>query len=102
MKAVFLAPQALADLEEILDYIAQDNPHAALRWVDYLEDQCDSLGANPKRGPKRDELRQGVRVLPVRGYLIFYRETVRYVEVITIVHGARDPQFIAERIQNTI
>jgi plasmid stabilization system protein ParE len=46
-------PQARADLVEIADFIAQDNPDAAARFVPALEATYDKLVALPGMGSVR-------------------------------------------------
>lgn len=40
-------PDALQDLEAIHDYIADDNPEAAGRFIAFLRDRCAFLADNP-------------------------------------------------------
>ena len=42
--------EALADLQSIHDYIAQDSPPGALRFVDRLEEHCILLADYPELG----------------------------------------------------
>ena len=90
MAHYFLTPQALQDLEEIHDYIADDSAGAALRFINLLERKCKSLGLTPAMGRRREELASNLRSLPVRKYVIFYRQNKERVEIIRILHGARD------------
>jgi plasmid stabilization system protein ParE len=40
---IIFAPQALEELEQIVRFIAQDDPQAAIRFGDYLVDRAESL-----------------------------------------------------------
>lgn len=88
---VVLAEAAKADLIEIAEYIRPDNPARAASFVDELLDRCDALGDAPLAYPlvPRYE-RHGIRRAVHRDYLIFYRVREDRVEVIHILHGARD------------
>ena len=44
-------------------------------------------------GPRSDIV-PGVRSFPVGNYLIFYRETGQGIEIIRVLHGARNLDFI--------
>lgn len=55
-RSVRFAPEAVADLEEIWYYIAQDNIAAANRLVESIRDECRLLLSSPGLGRKRDEL----------------------------------------------
>src|SRR5262252_4251542 len=88
--------QAKADLIEIADYIAADNPEAAERFLDAAEAAFDRLAALPSIGltvPFQSALAQGLRVWRVEGFercLIFYRPAESGIEVVRVLHAARD------------
>ncbi len=83
------APQD--DLEAIRSFIAADNPTRAASFVDELLERCESLADAPETFPlvARYE-RHGIRRRVHRHYLIFYRITGPVVDVLHILHGARD------------
>ena len=90
---VILSPLALADLEQIVRYIARHDPPVAGRLGTRLLDQAETLCDLPHRGgPVRR--RPGVRKLVLRPYLIFYRvdDAARRVDVLRFWHGAQDPR----------
>ena len=90
MKLVF-TDEAKADLLHIGESIAEDNPVRAFTFVDELEDRCARLTGMPRAYPlvPRHE-NSGVRRVPHGDYLIFYRVTADTVEILHILHGARD------------
>lgn len=90
MKRVRVTPLASSDLGEIEEYISQDNPEAALKLVQEIRSKCEMLGNHPEAGDKRNRLRPGLRGFPVHNYIIFYRIIDDQVEVLRILHGARD------------
>ena len=47
---IIFAPQALEELEQIVRFIAQDDPQAAIRFGDYLVDRAESLTNFPELG----------------------------------------------------
>ena len=47
---IIFAPQALEELEQIVRFIAQDDPRAAIRFGDYLVDRAESLTNFPELG----------------------------------------------------
>jgi toxin ParE1/3/4 len=89
-------PRALYDVEESAVYIGADNPAAALRFLDAVEATLRLLVENPELGPARRFERSdlaGLRSFPVQGFdkhLVFYRPTERGIEVLRVLHGARD------------
>jgi len=99
---VFVRAQARLDLIDLADFIAQDNPEAAERFIDVAEDTFRFLSDTPGAGCIHqffiEELR-GVRMWPIRGFekhLVFYREISNGVEIIRVIHGARDIPAIFE------
>ena len=88
---VTLSPLALADLEEIVRYVARDDPAAAGRLGQRLLDAAETLCRLPRRGSSVRQ-RPGVKKLLVQPCLIFYRfdEPTRRVEILRCWHGARD------------
>lgn len=90
MKRFKLSETANADLEQIGDYIAQDNQQAAWNFVDRLEVRCQELAERPGTGRKREALSPGLRSATEGDYLIFYEITSYGIEVIRIIHGKRN------------
>ena len=84
--------QASCDLDGIYDYIALDNPIAAASWVGLLKKKCRALARNPGIGRRREDLLPMLRSFPVGSYVIFYRSSPTGIEVIRVLHGARDIQ----------
>ncbi|WP_174279806.1 type II toxin-antitoxin system RelE/ParE family toxin [Sphingomonas bacterium] len=87
---VFFTRQAERNLEEIADWIAQNNPDAAERLIAALRSKALALGSMPRAFPVVDlgpggEYRRRIH----RRYLILYRVSER-VEIIGFVHAARD------------
>ncbi len=77
------------DLDEIIDYIAADNPKAALALYKTFLKQFEYLSLFPEVGRLRKEFQPVVRSLPVGNYVIFFRESSP-LEIIRVLHGARD------------
>ena len=90
--------RAKADLRNLLDYISQDNPKAALDYVEDITVRVDQLGEFPESGKP---YRKGFRVLIVRNHLIFYKHLPRQgaVLVIAVVDGRRDPRSFSKLIE---
>lgn len=89
MRLVF-RPEAEADLQDIHDQIAYDSPARARAFIALLRDRCGPLRQFPEMGRVRDDLRPGLRSLPVDRYVVIYGVFGDVVEIVTIVHGSRD------------
>jgi toxin ParE1/3/4 len=82
---------AIADLAEIVSYIAQDNPDAARALGNNLLDAALSLAQTPYKGSRYQKL-AGIRKLTLRPFKIFYRvnEMRKTVEILRFWHSARN------------
>ena len=90
MKVVFSA-KAERDLEAIADWIARDNPERARSFVAELIHAAKSIGRSPRRYPFVDKEREPKLRRRVHGsYLIFFDVGIDAVEILHVVHGARD------------
>jgi len=78
------------DLVDIWLYIANDSPNNADNFLDQMREKFWSLAEAPQIGSKRDELRSGLRSQPMGAYLIFYFPLHDGIEVVRVLHGARD------------
>lgn len=87
-------PQANEDLLDIWSFIAQDNFDAADRVELAIFRACDMLAGSPLAG----RVRKDVTTLPIRfwvlqpytNYLIVYDSGSRPLQIIRILHAARD------------
>ena len=82
--------RAQRDIDQISDWIAQDNLNAALTWVDELDSKLKMIEANPGIGTDRRDLRRGVRSYAFGNYLIFFKPFKSGIDVLRVIHGARD------------
>ena len=93
MKRFILTPRAKQDLNEIWDYIANDNIEAADRVLNALEKAMIKLARSPGIGHWRAELTdKRHRLFLVYSYLIVYRHETKPLQVIRVLHAARDVQ----------
>jgi len=86
---VRLSARAERDLIDIWFAVAEDSPLTADRFIDKLSERVDGLADFPDRGVLRKEFAAGLRMLIEGNYLILYRVKGDAVEVMRIVHGAR-------------
>ena len=91
MKGSFwISDRATSDLDEIWLYIAQDNPDAADKFIGELASRFPKLASMPQMGRLREELSPGLRSFPIGRHIIFYRPNKDGVEIVRVLHGARD------------
>ncbi len=89
MPVIKRTAQAEADLIDIWLYISHDNPSAADRLLDDIEEACSLLAKHPQLGAARPEIAEACRSFPVGHYLILYRMIPDGIEVVRVSHGTR-------------
>lgn len=93
-------PQARRDLLELADYIARDSLDTAERFLDAAEAAFQLLASTPELGTLcefRSPEAAGIRMWSIRGfenYVVFYRPIEDAVDIVRVIHGARDIQAI--------
>lgn len=89
MRTLF-SRRAEHDLEEIADFIAQDNPRRALTFIGELRRHCTRLAETPLAFPTRPELGADIRCSLHGRYVIFFRAHDDRLLILRILHAARD------------
>jgi toxin ParE1/3/4 len=90
VKVVILA-SAENDLREIGDWIARDNNERAIIFTRDLIAACMAVSDMPRAYPLLPRhAASGVRRKPFRSYLIFYWLKNGAVEILHVIHAARD------------
>ncbi|MBD2501894.1 type II toxin-antitoxin system RelE/ParE family toxin [Anabaena azotica] len=100
MFAIKKRPQAIRDLIDLATYIAQDNLDVSDRFLAAAEATFKQLAKTPGIGricqfvhPSLTEIRQ-ISIKGFNKYLIFYRITESEVDILRVIHGARDIEAI--------
>ena len=87
-------PQALVDLIETAEYLAEDDLEVADRFFDAFETTLEDLRNTPKIGRVRNYRNEvDIRMWFVRGFeksLIFYTENSKEIVILRVIHSARD------------
>lgn len=94
-RALHVRPLATADIDHAAAFLFDENPTAAVSFLDALEAAFGLLVERPGIGsPRYAQLLPGVtlRMWPVKGFphLIFYLDRAGAIEVVRVLHGARD------------
>lgn len=91
MSRYLLTKPALADIEEIVGYIAKDKPGVAKRVGDRFASTFDVLAKNPELGHLREDLTmRPVRFWPVFSYLVVYRAETKPLQILRVLSEYRD------------
>ena len=95
-RRLVITPAADRDVEEIAAYIGRDNATAAQRFISAAMAAFQGLLEMPNIGsrvvtddPRLGRLRHR-RVPRFGNYLVFYRVMDQAVEIVRVLHGARD------------
>jgi toxin ParE1/3/4 len=91
-----ISPRASEDLTEIWSYIADDSVSNADAFIDKLYETIQLLARQPGSGRRREDLASGILSFSFGRYIIFYRVIVSAIEVVRVLHGARDIENIFE------
>lgn len=96
MKKLRYLPKAKDDLTSIALYIAADNPQRAFSFVDEIEQRCRLIAEFPKAARRVNSIAGVVRVVSFKRYLVFYRDSKDAIDVLRVLHSARDIDSILE------
>ncbi len=92
MPRIVRTPRAKADVLSIGRHIAEQSRSrsVAIRFLDKIDAKLKFLAQHPLAGELRPDLAVGVSSFPIGNYVIFYRPSDGGVDVLRILHGARD------------
>jgi plasmid stabilization system protein ParE len=89
-------PEVRRGLDEIWDFICEDNPEAADRLIAEIIDAIDALVPFPHVGHKRPDLTaRPLRFISVRKYLVAYAPEEKRLWVVAVMHGRWNPRLMA-------
>ena len=90
MKKCRFSLEARRDLQGIHDYIAADDPAAALRLIEKIEQSCELLANHPLLGEACEFLAERLRMTAIGNYIVFHRPDDDGSKIVRVIHGARD------------
>ena len=89
-------PQAERDIEECFVYIGEENLDIAVHFLVAVEDSIEAIGRNPFIGKQREFRNLKIKNLRLwlvkdfANYQIYYTVGAEIIEIIRVLHGARD------------
>ena len=90
MAEIEWSSKAENDLNEIIDYIAQDSLEYALSFYEQVREKVENLILFPKMGRIVSELDEpNIRELFLRNYRIIYRISEKKIQIVRLFHGSR-------------
>ena len=90
MNQYIISTEAIRDMEQILDYLANTNINAGEKFLEEFSKKCRYLTEFPLMGRSYREIRPYLRGLPMKNYIIFYRLSEQGLEIMRVVKGERD------------
>jgi toxin ParE1/3/4 len=90
MPVVRRSALAEQDFRDIWRYISAGNLDAADRLLLRIDAKLELYADNPTMGTPRDRFASGLRSFSVGNYLVFYRIGPDGIELVRVLHGARD------------
>ncbi|MGK0238929.1 MAG: toxin ParE1/3/4 [Candidatus Pelagisphaera sp.] len=90
VRKLVISNEAISDLDEIWDYIARDSPMKADSFINKIYQRCVDLSELDGVGRTRVELYPNFLSVPFRKYVIFFQRTESGLQIVRILHGARD------------
>lgn len=94
---VNLRPKAEVDLLEIWDFIHQGSgPDRADAFIDRIKATFENLETFPEMGKARPDFGLNLRSITEGNYLIFYQPTRDGIDIVRVLHGARDFEGLLE------
>ncbi len=80
---------ARQDIDDIVEYVAQDNLQAAFALADHIEDRIGQLTNHPMLGRPGRILDTRELVITSTSFIVPYRLRGKIVEILAVLHGAR-------------
>ncbi|NTW10744.1 MAG: type II toxin-antitoxin system RelE/ParE family toxin [Chlorobiaceae bacterium] len=93
MPVILKRPIVNEDLAEIWNYIAAENEIRADSLIDTFDWKFQEISECPIIGKNRDELYRGLMSLPVGRHIVFYLNVPDGIEIVRVLHAARDLSF---------
>ena len=87
----YLSPIAEQDIDEVITYLAQENPAAAHVFLDSLYNAMESLADNPHLGHVREDLTgKPVKFFLFKWHYLIIYKSVSPLEIVRVLSGYRD------------
>lgn len=90
MNQCLISPLAIRDLDSISEYFLSRNIEAGERLFKEFTKKCENLLQFPNMGRSYEYIRQGMRGVPLDGYIIFYQIVDNNIEILRVVNGRQD------------
>ncbi len=90
MPRIRRTPASRIDYKDIHQYIALDSPQNVAAVLRRIDSRLEMLARNNLVGRPRPYLEANLRSFPEGNHIIFYRPTEDGIDLIRVLHSARD------------
>ncbi|MGL5940032.1 MAG: type II toxin-antitoxin system RelE/ParE family toxin [Waterburya sp.] len=90
MSSYFFTDAAVKDLDDICEYMGQQNLKAASKLFDDIRKKCKLVANFPNMGKSYSKLSVNLRGFVVEDYVVFYYPREDGIDIVRIVSGYRD------------
>jgi len=85
MKLIVRTASYLADLDDIERFIARNNPQAASRLCQHIDDQVEQL-ADPRFPRRSGRVRGTLELVAHKNYVVIFWESANEVTALNVIH----------------
>ena len=96
MRTCLISPDASQDLDKIFFYFSSNNVEAGERFVIAFEKKCEKLLRFPNMGRSYQDIESSLRGIPLDNYIILYRLIDNNIEIVRVVSGYRNLEYLFE------
>jgi toxin ParE1/3/4 len=90
MSSYSFADAAVKDLDDICEYIGQQNLKAVSKLFDAIRKKCKLVANFPNMGKSYSKLANNLRGFVVEDYVVFYYPREDGIDIVRIISGYRD------------
>ncbi len=90
MRSIRYSLDAKKDLEDIFAYLNHHSETAAEKLAETIDQRAGVLAVHPAVGRDRGDLVVGLRSTVIGNYVLFFRATATTLQIVRVLHGARD------------
>jgi toxin ParE1/3/4 len=87
---------AIADLDEICDYLGRHSVKAAGKLFDRIRQRAKLIASFPDTGKSYEDLIPDLRGFVVDNYIVFYIRTSDGIEILRVISGYRNLRSVFE------
>lgn len=100
MNSYVFSKLAVRDLNEICDFIAQNNVKAASKLFDAIRQKCKLFASFPDMGKDYAWISSDLRGFVIDDYIVFYYPREEGIDIVRVANGRRDLKALFEEFDD--